>query len=522
MAAIFPCPKRSECSEDSVANLPSRNFTSEFPDRNLEFGIFHAPAGFPGFGSSGQPAPPSFCSGDTQEGADLCAITPPNKGLGGDLPTVYASTEQICTIACPNGSTASFTAPASLFLALTQQTANDLAFEFACDAVGLLCGTTLITNTLQTCVITCADSSTQSYSVAAGSFSGLSQAEADGAAMALACLVAQSKCLSGGTAPPIFPNAPQTCTVACSTGSFTFTVPAGIAHALSQAEADAQAQALACAAASLSCVNLPPLLSNTAQTCSQDCNGSNVSYTVPSGVFQANDQATANMIAFTFACAALSQSCTTGTVTTIPTPTAPNTQQSCTVACVGGGSFTYVVPYNSYRADNQAAANAVANTAACNLASTFRTCVASINGSTCDGDFFAEALAITGPFANNVTGTSIASGIMPPGIILSGTNIIGVASTGGTYTFSIRVNFSGGHFAIQPMTITVGAITGTLGAGEVNTAYSQSLGSTGFAAPVFSITAGALPPGLAMDANGNITGTPTSQGTFNFIVQVSG
>lgn len=247
-----------------------------------------------------------------------------------------------------------------------------------------------------------------------------------------------------------------------------------------------------------------------------------VSYTVPAGVFQANDQAMANLIAFTFACAALSQSCVTGTVTTIPTPTAPNTQQSCAVPCTGGGSFTYVVAYNTYRADNQAAANAVASTAACNLASTFRTCMAPINGSACADDFFAEALSITGPFAGNVTGTSISSGSLPPGIILSGTSISGVAVTGGTYTFTVRVNYNGGHFTLQPCTITVGTITGTLSSGEVNTPYSQSLGSTGFPSPVFSIAGGSLPPGLAMDAAGNITGTPTAQGAFSFVVEVSG
>lgn len=523
MAALFPCPKRSDCSEDSVANLPSRNFTSELPDRNLEFSIFYAPAGFPGFGSPNQPPPPILCSEDTANAATLCSITSPNKGLGADLPTVFASTAQTCTTPCPGGSIASFTAPDSLIFALSQQEADALALEFACEAVVLLCSTPLITNTLQSCSVTCADSSTQSYDVAAGSFTGLSQPEADGAAMALACLVAQSKCQNGGATPAIFSNTSQACTVACSTGNFTFTTPAGVARALSQAQADAQARALACAAASLSCSNLPPLASNTAQTCSQECEGVLLSYTVPAGVFQASDQFTANIIAYTFACAALSQACVEERTDSLPTPTAPNSQQSCAVACASGGSFTYVVPYNTYRADSQASANAVASTAACNLANTFRTCVAPINGSICADDLFSELLSISGPFAANVTSTSISSGSLPPGIILSGTSISGISVTGGTYTFTVRVNFNGGHFALQPMTITVGDISGTLPAGTNGSSYTGTLIATGMVSPLFTIVSGSLPPGLSMDFTyGTISGTPTSSGTFNFTVQIEG
>ena len=54
--------------------------------------------------------------------------------------------------------------------------------------------------------------------------------------------------------------------------------------------------------------------------------------------------------------------------------------------------------------------------------------------------------------------------------------------------------------------------------------YSASVFSVeGGTAPfTWSVTAGTLPPGLAMDpATGAITGTPTAAGTFNFTVQVA-
>lgn len=52
--------------------------------------------------------------------------------------------------------------------------------------------------------------------------------------------------------------------------------------------------------------------------------------------------------------------------------------------------------------------------------------------------------------------------------------------------------------------------------------YSQSLSQTGaLGAPNFAITAGALPAGMTLAANGTVSGTPTAVGTFNFAVTVA-
>ena len=59
----------------------------------------------------------------------------------------------------------------------------------------------------------------------------------------------------------------------------------------------------------------------------------------------------------------------------------------------------------------------------------------------------------------------------------------------------------------------------TLPNGTVATAYSQTLTASGGIAPyAFSITAGALPPGLTLSAAGTLSGTPTAGGSFNFTV----
>lgn len=63
-----------------------------------------------------------------------------------------------------------------------------------------------------------------------------------------------------------------------------------------------------------------------------------------------------------------------------------------------------------------------------------------------------------------------------------------------------------------------GALTG----GTAGSAYSNSLTQTGaLGAPSYAVTAGAVPPGMTLAANGTISGTPTATGTFNFTVTVS-
>ena len=58
--------------------------------------------------------------------------------------------------------------------------------------------------------------------------------------------------------------------------------------------------------------------------------------------------------------------------------------------------------------------------------------------------------------------------------------------------------------------------------GTAGVAYSQPLSQTGaLGTPTYSVTAGALPPGVTIAANGIISGTPTATGTYNFTVTVS-
>lgn len=104
----------------------------------------------------------------------------------------------------------------------------------------------------------------------------------------------------------------------------------------------------------------------------------------------------------------------------------------------------------------------------------------------------------------NVTGTT-------PGTY---TNTTGAVSsdnggTGGTATATLTV--------LAPITIT----PATLAAGTVGSRYAVHFGNVG-GSPHFtwSISSG-TPPGLSMDANGELSGVPTASGTYNFTVTVT-
>jgi len=69
-------------------------------------------------------------------------------------------------------------------------------------------------------------------------------------------------------------------------------------------------------------------------------------------------------------------------------------------------------------------------------------------------------------------------------------------------------------------TVTTTINPTTLPAGEFGTAYSQTLTASsangGVGPYTFSVSAGALPPGLSLSAAGVLSGTPTASGSFNF------
>ncbi|MEE9465218.1 MAG: PQQ-dependent sugar dehydrogenase [Candidatus Neomarinimicrobiota bacterium] len=123
---------------------------------------------------------------------------------------------------------------------------------------------------------------------------------------------------------------------------------------------------------------------------------------------------------------------------------------------------------------------------------------------------------------------SVSAGSLPDGLSMdSSTGVIsGVPTAEALSTFTILVEDSNLENATQQLAITINpplAIqTISLPDASVNQSYSQSLQASGGNPPyTWSIASGALPPGLSLNPDGNIIGTPTQQWFYTFEVQVT-
>jgi len=108
--------------------------------------------------------------------------------------------------------------------------------------------------------------------------------------------------------------------------------------------------------------------------------------------------------------------------------------------------------------------------------------------------------------------------------------ISGTPSASGTFNFTVRVTDQQSRQAERGLAITIAPavppqiITTSLPTGQVGVAYSTWLSATGGQPPyTWSLAPGSgpLPPGLTLYSSGNIAGTPSSSGTFNFTVRVT-
>jgi FtsP/CotA-like multicopper oxidase with cupredoxin domain len=141
------------------------------------------------------------------------------------------------------------------------------------------------------------------------------------------------------------------------------------------------------------------------------------------------------------------------------------------------------------------------------------------------GSAYSQTLTATGgstPFT-----WSISAGALPAGLALSAAGVIsGTPTVTGTSNFTVKVAAGNGTSATLPLSITVTApltiTTASLPGAVTGVAYSQTLTATGGSAPLtWSISAGALPTGLALSVAGIISGTPTVTGTSTFTVKVT-
>lgn len=123
---------------------------------------------------------------------------------------------------------------------------------------------------------------------------------------------------------------------------------------------------------------------------------------------------------------------------------------------------------------------------------------------------------------------AVSSGSLPAGLSLSLAGAItGAPGAAGTASFTVQLTDNTGVTASKALTLTIvsGVTISTaspLPPGELAITYSQTLSATGGTPPyAWSKTAGALPQGLTLAANGAISGAPSAAGTFSFTAQVS-
>ena len=117
------------------------------------------------------------------------------------------------------------------------------------------------------------------------------------------------------------------------------------------------------------------------------------------------------------------------------------------------------------------------------------------------------------PAANLISGTFAA----PFGNPAGGTALI----NGNTYSYSYAGG-NGNDFVITnlgtPLTITAMSLP----AAPLTQLYSSTIVATGGTAPyIYGINFGTLPPGLVLQSNGLISGTPTAMGFYTFVVQAT-
>ncbi len=142
-----------------------------------------------------------------------------------------------------------------------------------------------------------------------------------------------------------------------------------------------------------------------------------------------------------------------------------------------------------------------------------------------EGIPYSQRLAATGASVN--ASWFLKSGFLPNGLSLSRDGTIsGTPTATARYDFEIGLN-DGSTTVSKFFSLTIQArLTITtdspLPPGEVGAFYLKSFESSGPPNVVWSVVSQIPPPGLGVSSTGTLSGTPTTPGTFDFVVQASG
>jgi hypothetical protein len=138
-----------------------------------------------------------------------------------------------------------------------------------------------------------------------------------------------------------------------------------------------------------------------------------------------------------------------------------------------------------------------------------------------------QVTSLNPPAGPDVQATwSLASGALPPGITLSSEGVLaGTATSEGSYQFAVRAQYNSPSdtktytlTVRQPVVVRSPFAPALRPSAEVGIPFSRSATATGGSGTyTWTVSSGALPPGLALDASkGTVAGTPSAAGTFTF------
>jgi hypothetical protein len=126
-------------------------------------------------------------------------------------------------------------------------------------------------------------------------------------------------------------------------------------------------------------------------------------------------------------------------------------------------------------------------------------------------------------------GWTLSAGTLPGGLTINGAGVIsGTPTNYGTFNFTVQFTDYAALTASKALSISVPVppLVLTSASPMVNaqqgTPYSQALTAVGGVTPYsWSIASGSLPPGLSLSSIGDVTGTSTALGTYNFTARVT-
>ncbi|MBI1761527.1 MAG: putative Ig domain-containing protein [Acidobacteria bacterium] len=242
----------------------------------------------------------------------------------------------------------------------------------------------------------------------------------------------------------------------------------------------------------------------------------------------------------------LTVGCPVITLSDVLTNAQPGAAYNQTINVTPSGSYTFSLAGGGLPSGVTINAQTGALTGTLQQAGTFNFTIKALNTNGCQGTR-AYTVAVNCPsftlssLPNGVAGVpynqtltvtpsgtysyALAGGTLPSGLSLGNDgSLTGTPSAAGSFNFTVKAQSANGCLATQAYAVSISCPTITINpaslpGGVVGTAYSQTVSASPAGSSSYSVSSGALPTGLTLNAaTGVISGVPSTGGTFSFRV----